>query len=674
MPLRHLGFLIFGGLVLSQPVSGAEISGRILNERHQPLAGADVTVGQQTIKTDDSGRFKLTTPDANMYRLTLSHPDHYSSIQTFEHNEIDSPFVIPDVSLVVKKKGRVMFAFGGDVMMGRRFSKPYFGDEILIHPETKAQDTREIVQHIRPYMALADYGVVNLETQVAEKAPKERAPKSVTFVTPPETLDALAWAGIDYVTLGNNHTYDYLDSGLKSTIELLDKSPLAYSGAGLNQQQALAPHVENLAGKDYAMLGYVGWEGNFSPTQTASQDKGGAAYGSMENIFASVKEQVKANRLPIVQYHGSLEYQDEPSGVTEQRLKSALDAGAVMAIAHHPHVAQGFEVYNGKLIAYSMGNFVFDQFFYSTPHSLVLYVWMDEGRFHRAEIVPVYLQGYKPVPATGTNRFRTLRRLQTLSKRRGTVVTVSGGHGVISPTPLKRPDNELISRKLVGQTLSTLTILPWYQGINGIQVPDNIPYRLGRTLTNNGDFERFSSFDTQERGWAFSKKYSQLKSEDHNQFMQLRLHQGKAKWNMKNFTRVYKAGNPMTFTARVKVNKPAKLVMYWQGREKRQKLFTALNEGKKHPVGQISLTPEQGWVNVEFPFNSPRVGFRSFRTLLEIEGAEGAEVGLDDVSLIEWQSAYTTEAMPVFQHSGVRQATHIGFARPVTGEVKFSLE
>lgn len=649
------------------------LNGQVLNESLQGLKNVEVKVAGQKLKTDKNGHFSLALAQQDIYQLSIEKEGYYPSIQTLSHYELELALQqgLAPVTLVKKQQGRVMFAFGGDVMMGRRYSKPYFGDEVLIDQQNTAQQTKDIVKHIKPYMQLADYAAVNLETQVADHTPKERAPKSVTFITPPETLDALHWAGIDYVTLGNNHTYDYLDSGLSETIKHLENSPLAYSGAGKDQQAALKAHVEELAGTSYAMLGYVGWEGNFSPTQTADVDKGGAAYGSMQNILQSVITQVQAGHKPIVQYHGSLEYKDEPSTVTEQRLKSALDAGAVMAIAHHPHVAQGFEVYNDKLIAYSMGNFVFDQFFYATPHSLVLYVWMDEGKFHRAEIVPVYLKGYKPTPATGMNRYNTMRRLKTLSARRGTEVSTSGGHGVISK---QDKAEKALSFDVAAKNQQTLRIshLPWQAEIEQVKTL-GVAYRLGMDLTNGGDFESFNTFDSPERGWAFDKTSTQVKADNGNKLVQLSLNkQGQAHWQMKNFRRVFKPGSPMTFSARVKVNKPVELSVYWQGRKTRQKLFDALDKGKKYPVDSIKVTPEQGWVNIDFEFNSPRVGFRSFRALLEAKGAEGTELQLDDVALVEWQSAYTKQAMPVYLHAGIKQASHIGFKQAVTGKVEIS--
>ena len=212
-----------------------------------------------------------------------------------------------------------------------------------------------------------------------------------------------------------------------------------HSGAGVGETTALAAHRARIGDAPFSFLGYVGWAGNFSPNQVAmGADKSGAAFGTLENIVATVRREARDGQLPIVQYHGSREYAEEPTLTTETRLKRAIDEGAVVAIAHHPHVVQGFEIYRDRLIAYSMGNFIFDQFHYATQYSYLVWVWLDEGRLHRAEVVPIHIQGYTPMPATDTVRQKVLRRTYALSARRGVTLGASGGHGVIRNAPADR--------------------------------------------------------------------------------------------------------------------------------------------------------------------------------------------------------------------------------------------
>ncbi|NQZ23768.1 MAG: CapA family protein [Colwellia sp.] len=674
-------FLLFIFTVNSFANDNFAINGKVKTEQGKPLAGVDITVGDKKVTTSHDGTFLIKAKVADSYQVVLSHANYFSSVQTFSHFELVQASKnirnISDITLVKKAKQRVMLAFGGDVMMGRRFYKPYFGDEILIHPDNKTADSRAIVSHIKPYMSIADYAAVNLETQIADKKPAERAPKSVTFYSQPEILDALSWAGIDYVSLGNNHTYDYMDSGLHSTLKFLADSKLAYSGAGINEKSALKAHQQKIKNNTFAMLGYVGWEGSANPTQTANNAHGGAAYGSMENMLSSVKKQVAKNNITIVQYHGSQEYANNPTGVTEQRLKSSLDAGAALAIAHHPHVTQGLELYNNKLIAYSMGNFIFDQNFSATQHSFILYVWLDGEKFHRAEIVPIYVKGYKPTPATGMHRYTVMKRLKTLSKIRNTDIGQSGGHGVITlkSAVLEGEHKENQATQLLfgsNERVASLYELPWQQPITQVVLPNNeVRYRLGINLINDSNFETFNLFDSPERGWLFDRASTSINdfgaSGKHSLAIQVKPTEDNV-FGMQSFRRVYKASSAMTLKAKFKAQAAVKVNFYWQGRKKRQKLFDAFKNGKKHLIGTVDVTPNNQWQNVEIEFNSPRVGYKSYRVLAQavLENGEEVTLNIDDFSLIEWQTAYSKQLKPNRFNSESTQASYLGVDRMIS--------
>jgi len=675
---KFWSFLLFIFTVNSFANDNVAINGKVLTEQGKPLAGVEITVENKKVTTSHDGTFLLKAKVEDSYQITLSHPNYFASVQTFSHFELAQSSKnigkISDITLVEKAKERVMLAFGGDVMMGRRFYKPYFGDEILIHPNNKAADSRAIVSHIKPYMSIADYAAVNLETQIADKKPAERAPKSVTFYSQPEILEALSWAGIDYVSLGNNHTYDYMDSGLHSTLKFLSQSQLAYSGAGINEQTALKAHQQKIKNNNFAMLGYVGWEGSANPTQTANNNHGGAAYGSMENMLSSVKKQVAKDNITIVQYHGSQEYANNPTGVTEQRLKSSLDAGAALAIAHHPHVTQGLELYDNKLIAYSMGNFIFDQNFSATQHSFILYVWLDGEKFHRAEIVPIYVKGYKPTPATGMHRYTVMKRLKTLSKIRNTYIGQSGGHGVITSNKAlvegEHIDNQETKLSFgSNERVASLYELPWQAPITQIILPNNeVRYRLGINLINDSNFETFNLFDSPERGWLFDRESTSINdfgaSGEHSLAIQLKSTQDNI-FGMQSFRRVYKASSAMTLKAKFKAEGAVKVNFYWQGRKTRQKLFDAFANGKKHLIGTIDLTASNQWQNVEIEFNSPRIGYKSYRVIAQavLDNGEAVTLNIDDFSLIEWQTAYSKQVQPNRFNSESAQASYLGVDR-----------
>ena len=89
--------------------------------------------------------------------------------------------VFPAVTLVKKVPGRVMIALAGDVMMGRRYHQPNPGDPHLISQSSRLEDSKALLKTIKPYLDLADYTSINLETPVLREEPGDKSTKSVTF-------------------------------------------------------------------------------------------------------------------------------------------------------------------------------------------------------------------------------------------------------------------------------------------------------------------------------------------------------------------------------------------------------------------------------------------------------------------------------------------------------------
>ncbi|MBO9490425.1 CapA family protein [Endozoicomonas sp. G2_1] len=659
------------------------IKGRLLNEANKAIKSARVSLGNVSAKTDRRGYYQLTVDDADVYQLNFAKDGYYQSIQTFSHFELteqarnaSDSVSIDDITLVEKAKGRVMFAFTGDAMMGRRYYKPAFGDAVLINEQTRLADSKAIVENVKPYLSLADIATTNLETQVFDQVPGDAAPKSIAFFSKPEILDAVKWAGIDYVTLGNNHTYDYKDSGLADTLKHLRKSGLGFSGADHNEEKALKAYQTTLNGVDYGMLGYVGWEGRAKPNQVAEQDKGGAAFGNLKNIIQSVGEQVDAGRVPVVQYHGGYEYSNNPSGLTEQRLKTAIDTGAAVAIAHHPHVTQGIELYNGQLIAYSMGNFVFDQYIPSTPYSFILYVWLDGGNFHRAEIVPVYLKGYKPTPATGLERHTTMQRISALSAQRNTIIGRSGGHGVIEAKQGEQKSMKASVNFANNSKVAPLYLLPFHQEISEVNAPKGINYRLGTNLMNGSDFESFNFFNSPERSWFFDRANTVVNSygASGSKSLGLKVAANQAsEVGLQPFRRLFKGDRPTTILAKLKTDNAAKVSFYWQGRRFSQKFYQARKESDWNLIESVDLAGSNDWQALEVDFNSvrynyPSKGFRAYRVkaVIELENGATGQVDIDDFAVVEWQSSFSNKAKPLHTSVESPQASFIGINKPTT--------
>ena len=683
--IRYTTLLVFLLLIALPCLAQVTITGRVLAESGEALAGAVVQLGQTSASSDSSGRFTLIVEPAGIYMLRYSAENYFPMVHSYSALDFawqqETPsaetVIVPDVTLVELSEDRIMLAFGGDTMMGRRFSKPAAGDPVLIREEHRAADTVALLQYIRPYLELADYTSVNLETQVMDAQPELNAPKSFVFYTPPESLHALKVSGIDYVTLGNNHTYDYLAEGLGSTIEALDASGLAWSGAGMTETESLRPYRVEIGGNPMSFLGYVGWTGNFSPNQVAQgTEKGGAGYGTTENIHNAVRGEVAQGYLPVIQYHGSREYTDEPTLVTESRLKQSIDDGAVLAIAHHPHVVQGFELYKGKLIAWSMGNFIFDQFHYATKRSYLLYVWMDRDRLHRAEVMPLRIKGYVPMPATDTERLSILKRVNELSGHRGLILQSSGGNAVINPAlqakqPLTRsalavPDMGQTN----GNTIWPLNDRAWNDPVESVAMDSEDPtrIRLGQNLLPMGHLESHYLFDVPDRSWISDGSQTVVAIDDApsgKNVMQLVVPAGQdtGTIGMRTFEYTFEPGTPTSFVVSARTDAPAIVTAYQQWRKRNENRLEALGTAKLRAIGQRELTAG-GWQELRFDFDSPRVTAISYRIVLKVTPLDSAEEHrswFDDIALIEWLTP-PLNAGKVPAHMASKQASHAGLA------------
>ncbi|TMO68905.1 CapA family protein [Pseudoalteromonas aurantia] len=637
----------------SSLLKAIELSGQTLNAQSSPLPNTSIFFNGNKVNSDQAGRFKLSVHSDKYYRITVSKPGFYDMTHTFEHLELaNNNFQIPPIELVQKKLGRVMFAFGGDTMMGRRYYDPYFNEPSLITPKDRLHNSVSILRNIKQYLTIADYTSINLESPILESALNSKADKSVTFYSHPDTLKSLAWAGVDYVSLGNNHTYDYLQEGLEKTLTYLKNSPLGFSGAGLSEADALKPHTTQLNGNSYDLYGFVGWKGKKAPWQSANELQGGAALGTMSNLRAVIDSSIKNNVLPIIQYHGGLEYSATPSLVTEQRLKHAIDQGAVMAIAHHPHVSQGFELYKNKLIAYSLGNFIFDQNFPATHNSTLLYVWLDEGQFFRAEIVPIFIQNYQPTAAVGQQRHTILKRIKQLSAMKRTKTERSGGHAVINKNTIttKNTITKSATRQIqpFTQTNGVKNLYlnsSWTQTISQFPAP-NTSIRYGKNLISSGDYESYFTWDAIDRTWLFTNTKPTLVKDGYlNQYLNLEYLGGQITFGTKHFNRVYKPDAPTLLQLKLRANINLKISAYWEGRQSKQRLQDAFINPMSELIGTHTVSPNNQWQQLRFDFDSPRLGYKSYRIKFVIEAdksfSQPKNIAIDDVELIEWHTAFS---------------------------------
>lgn len=152
----------------------------------------------------------------------------------------------------------------------------------------------------------------------------------------------------------------------------------------------------------------------------ARRGHGGAAAYDREAVASEIARlRAEGADQVVVQFHAGFQFSERPSAALRRISRDAIDDGADMVVSHHPHVVQGLEWYRGRLIAYSLGNLLFDQDFLTTYPSALLRVVVDGSGIVEARVLPVLLVDYRPVPAAGRAAERILRLIDTRSAMPG---------------------------------------------------------------------------------------------------------------------------------------------------------------------------------------------------------------------------------------------------------------
>ncbi|MBI2776777.1 MAG: CapA family protein [Chloroflexi bacterium] len=237
---------------------------------------------------------------------------------------------------------------------------------------------------VRELISGADLAIANFENP-APDAFKFHASGTV-FSANPALIAGLKDAGIDFVSLGNNHIRDAGANGILQTIENLDGFGIAHSGAGANLAAARAPALLQAGGETVAILGYDTIAGGYF----ATADRVGSAPMTAANVTADVAAARAAGADVVIVFpHWGTEYDATPSAGQRKLAQAAIDAGADMVIGNHAHWAAGMEVYKGKPIWYALGNFVFDQTWSEpTMEGITLELTFDGTRLMQVRMRP----------------------------------------------------------------------------------------------------------------------------------------------------------------------------------------------------------------------------------------------------------------------------------------------
>lgn len=207
---------------------------------------------------------------------------------------------------------------------------------------------------ILPIIKEADIKITNLEVPLLETG-IPIAKTGPNLKLPIKTIEAIKYASFDMVTLANNHAMDFGPDGLMSTIKLCDENGIKYIGAGSNLKEAKEIRYFDIKDTRIAFINCC--ENEWSTTHGAV-----AGCNPMEEvpIYYQIQEAKSNANHVIMIVHGGYEMYEYPSPRMKRLYRWFVDLGVDAVIGHHTHCFSGYEIYKGKPVVYSLGNFIFD--------------------------------------------------------------------------------------------------------------------------------------------------------------------------------------------------------------------------------------------------------------------------------------------------------------------------
>jgi poly-gamma-glutamate synthesis protein (capsule biosynthesis protein) len=216
-------------------------------------------------------------------------------------------------------------------------------------------DYDQIFNNFLPFSRGVDISITNLECPLTERSHSINKVGPV-LKAPLTASEALKHGGFNVACLANNHIMDYGALGLKDTMEELRRKKIHYVGAGESADEAKKPLYLQVNNRRLAIINIT--EHEFS---IASNDQSGAAPVDPLLNYYQITEASKQSDFLILIVHGGHEMYSLPSPRVQQLYRYYIDLGVDVVIGHHPHVFSGYEIYEGKPIFYSLGNFIFDR-------------------------------------------------------------------------------------------------------------------------------------------------------------------------------------------------------------------------------------------------------------------------------------------------------------------------
>lgn len=279
------------------------------------------------------------------------------------------------------------------------------------HPDEKIH---EVFSSIKPILDGVDLHITNLECPITN-ASKPILKTGPAIKAKPETIRFYSEAKVGVASMANNHVRDFDDQGVADTLNICKANDIYTVGAGWNKHEASTILYKNVNDVQIAFLNYCETEFSIAGDNTA-----GANPIDYIQLYHDINEAKLKSDFIVVIYHGGNEYYPLPNIRIKKFFHHCIDLGADTVIGHHTHVFSGYEIYKGKPLVYSLGNFLFDEpenNFEGWFTGLMAEITLDSGRisldFHpiRQSKIDIKLERFE-----GKEKQKVLEEIEELSQ------------------------------------------------------------------------------------------------------------------------------------------------------------------------------------------------------------------------------------------------------------------
>jgi len=236
----------------------------------------------------------------------------------------------------------------------------------------------------------ADITIGNLEGPISNRGEKKGSIYS--FRMSPDVIRGLVFAGFDVMSIANNHIWDYGREGLEDTITFLNEAGIQPVGAGKNEGEANDVVIMR---RGNTTFGFLSFTTLYPEGLEASGEMPGISSANLSEIQRIVKDAALRADILTVLMHWGVEYETKARAAERELGRALIHSGADLVIGGHPHVVQETETYGEGWIAFSLGNFVFDQNFSGeTMRGAALEVIAKNGKIETVHMIPVAINTF----------------------------------------------------------------------------------------------------------------------------------------------------------------------------------------------------------------------------------------------------------------------------------------